>query len=149
MMAYWMLIRPLTPRRRAISRLIWRSLSTIRWEKLKGLKILGRLPERMIDRLREKYGSKDYLALDEEMRKTFVKVVNHDQAALLARIHQPTLLIWGDRDTETPLWMGQQMERDIPDAGLVIFEGGTHFAFLEQVQRFNRVARVFLTGQGA
>ena len=41
------------------------------------------------------------------------------------------------------------MERDIPDAGLVIFEGGTHFAFLEQVQRFNRVAHVFLMGQGA
>lgn len=119
-----------------------------RWEKLKRLKIFGKLPERMIDRLREKYGSKDYLALDEEMRKTFVKVVNHDQAELLARIHQPTLLVWGDRDTETPLWMGQQMERDIPDAGLVIFEGGTHFAFLEQVQRFNRVAQVFLMGQG-
>ncbi|MGN0777686.1 MAG: alpha/beta fold hydrolase [Aristaeellaceae bacterium] len=119
------------------------------WEKLKKLRVLGRLPDRMLERLRNRYGSRDYLALDEEMRKTFVKVVNHDQSAMLASIRQPTLLIWGDKDTETPLWMGQQMERDIPDAGLVIFEGGTHFAYLEQVQRFNRVAQVFLTSEQA
>ena len=36
------------------------------------------------------------------------------------------------------------MEKDIPDAGLVVLEGGTHFAYLEQVQRFNKIAHVFL-----
>lgn len=108
------------------------------------LRIFGKLPDMMQDKLRQKYGSRDYNALDEEMRKTFVKVINHDQEALLEKIKQPTLLIWGDKDTETPLWMGQKMEKSIPDAGLVVLEGGTHFAYLEQLQRFNKIAHVFL-----
>ena len=36
------------------------------------------------------------------------------------------------------------MEELIPDAGLVILENGTHFAYLEQLQRFATIAGVFL-----
>jgi len=36
------------------------------------------------------------------------------------------------------------MEKLIPDAGLVILEGGSHFAYLEQIQRFNTIAQHFL-----
>ena len=93
--------------------------------------------------MRQKYGSRDYNALDAEMRQTFVKVVNYDQTDKLPLIKQPTLLIWGDKDTETPLWMGQTMEKHIPDAGLVVLEGGTHYAYLEQVNRFNAIAHNF------
>ena len=87
---------------------------------------------------------RDYAALSPEMRKTFVKVVGYDQSALLSHIKNPTLLIWGDRDTETPLWMGQQMEKEIADSGLVVLEGGTHFAYLEQAARFQTIVRQFL-----
>lgn len=111
---------------------------------LRGMRIFGKLPDLMEDKLRQKYGSADYNALDAEMRQTFVKVVNLDLSDRLPLIAQPTLLIWGEKDDATPLWMGQQMERDIPDAGLVVFEGGTHFAYLEQVTRFNAVAHHFL-----
>lgn len=121
------------------------------FKKLKGLcqtarslKIFGSLPDKMEEKLRQKYGSRDYNALDAEMRQTFVKVISLDLSDRYAKIQQPTLLIWGDQDTETPLWMGRQMEKDIPDAGLVVLEGGSHFAYLEQVQRFNRIAHVFL-----
>lgn len=110
----------------------------------KKMKIFGALPDIMEEKLRQKYGSRDYNALDAEMRQTFVKVISLDLSDRYAKIQQPTLLIWGDQDTETPLWMGRQMEKDIPDAGLVVLEGGTHFAYLEQVQRFNKIAHVFL-----
>ena len=113
-------------------------------EMAKKAKVFGALPERMEEKLRQKYGSRDYNALDEEMRKTFVKVISLDLSDRYVRIKQPTLLIWGDRDTETPLWMGQRMEKDSPDAGLVVLEGGTHFAYLEQAQRFCAIARHFL-----
>ncbi len=36
------------------------------------------------------------------------------------------------------------MERLIPDAGLVVFEGAGHFAYLEQPDRFCRIVDVFL-----
>ncbi len=114
--------------------------------KVKAIAPLRGAAEKAEERLRQKYGSADYNALDAEMRKTFVKVISLDLADRLPRIQQPTLLIWGDRDTETPLWMGQKMEREIPDAGLVVLEGGTHFAYLEQAARFNAIVRQFLTG---
>lgn len=121
------------------------------FQRLKGLckaaermKIFGTLPNKMEERLRRKYGSADYNALDEEMRKTFVKVIGLDLTERLPAIEQPTLLLWGDRDTETPLWMGKKMEELIPDAGLVVLEGGTHFAYLEQIGRFNAILRQFL-----
>ena len=108
------------------------------------LRIFGSLTGKWQEALIQKYGSKDYAALSSEMRKTFVKVVNYDQSEKLCRIKNSTLLVWGDQDTETPLWMGQQMEREIPDSALIVLNGGTHFAYLEQAARFAAIARSFL-----
>ena len=115
-------------------------------EGMKQARIFGSLPDKAEDALRKKYGSRDYNALDAEMRKTFVKVINQDLTSCLSKIKQPTLLLWGDADTETPLWMGQEMEKTIPDAALIPLEGGTHFAYLEQSVRFNAIIRNFLLG---
>lgn len=113
-------------------------------ESARKLRIFGNLPDKWQEILIQKYGSKDYAALSPEMRKTFVKIVNYDQSEKLAAIKNSTLLIWGDKDTETPLWMGQQMEREIPDSALIVLNGGTHFAYLEHAARFNAIARSFL-----
>ena len=102
--------------------------------------------QRLQDRLRRKYGSPDYYKLNEVMRGTFVKVVNQDLLPLLPSIAAPTLLIWGSDDTETPLWMGQQMEKQIPDAALIVFEGRSHFAFIEEWQRFLLIIKEFFLG---
>ena len=107
-----------------------------------GLKSLG---DHIQESLVQKYGSRDYAALTPEMRKTFVKIVNEDLTPLYPQIRQSTLLLWGDEDTETPLWMGEKMKELIPDAGLVILEGGDHFAYLKQIQRFNTIVKHFLT----
>ena len=111
---------------------------------LKKIPLMENAAEGFENKLRLKYGSRDYNALDEEMRRTFVKVINQDLTELYAKIRSATLLIWGDNDTETPLWMAREMEKRIPDAGLVILEGGSHFAYLEQIGRFNIIARQFL-----
>ena len=41
------------------------------------------------------------------------------------------------------------MEKEIPDAGLVVFEGGTHFAFLEQWRRFVMIVKQFFMEEQA
>ncbi len=115
-------------------------------ETAKGLPGLWNAVGGLQERLRNHYGSPDYVKLDELMRKTFVKVISEDLLPLLHDIKAPTLLIWGGADTETPLWMGQQMEQSIPDAGLVIFEGRGHFAFVEEWQRFVVIVKQFLIG---
>ena len=115
-------------------------------ERIRCIPFLRPAADMLEKKLREKYGSRDYNALDDEMKKTFVKVVNLDLSGLYEKIRASTLLIWGDSDTETPLWMVKEMEKRIPDAGHVVFEGGTHFAYLEQLQRFNTIVRQFLKG---
>lgn len=113
------------------------------WENVKKIGPLRGAAEAAQAKLRNRYGSPDYVKLNENMRKTFVKVISQDLLPMLSGIRAPTLLIWGSDDTETPLWMGQTMESEIPDAGLVVFEGASHFAFLEQWQRFLLIARQF------
>jgi pimeloyl-ACP methyl ester carboxylesterase len=78
------------------------------------------------------------------LRPTFVKVVNEDLAPLLADVSVPTLLVWGTEDDAVPVAHAQQMERAIPDAGLVLFEGAGHFAYLDEADRFCRVVGHFL-----
>jgi pimeloyl-ACP methyl ester carboxylesterase len=95
----------------------------------------------------QRRGSPDYRAASGTVRSSMVRLVNADLRPQLARITKPTLLIWGDRDTETPAADGRVMERLIPDAGLVLFEGAGHFAYAEQVDRFCRVVDVFLRGE--
>ncbi len=111
---------------------------------LKALPFLRGAVDKAQQALRNRYGSADYIKLNEAMRKTFVKVVSEDLYPLLPAVKAPTLLIWGGADTETPLWMAQTMEREIPDAGLVVFEGASHFAFLEEWRRFVVIVKQFL-----
>lgn len=97
------------------------------------------------DWLARRFGSADYRSAG-PLRATLVRVVNEDLRPLLARVSAPTLLIWGERDTETPLADGVIMEREIPDAGLVVFPGAGHFPYLDDLPRFCRVAGSFLKG---
>ncbi len=96
------------------------------------------------NKLQVKFGSADYKALSPEMRKTFSRVVNQDLTGYLARVKAPTLLFWGEEDTAAPLWMGQVMEKTIPDAGLVTMMGAGHFAYLDRYPDFRAVIENFL-----
>jgi pimeloyl-ACP methyl ester carboxylesterase len=78
------------------------------------------------------------------LRPTFVKVVNEDLAGLLPEVSVPTLLVWGTEDDAVPVAHARAMEKAIPDAGLVLFEGAGHFAYLDEADRFCRVVRHFL-----
>jgi pimeloyl-ACP methyl ester carboxylesterase len=92
-------------------------------------------------------GSTDYRAAAGTLRATMVRLVNADMRPQLARLGASTLLIWGDRDEETPLRDARTMERLIPDSGLVVFEGCGHFAYAEQPDRFASIVDVFLRGE--
>ncbi len=86
-----------------------------------------------------RYGSADYQQVSGIMRETFVKVVNEDLLPYAKRVSIPTILIWGEKDEDTPLWQGQLLERTISDAGLVIFEGAGHYSYLEQPERTAKI----------
>jgi pimeloyl-ACP methyl ester carboxylesterase len=91
----------------------------------------------------DRRGSEDYRAASGVMRGTLVRLVNEDVKPWLPRIRSPVLLVWGDRDAETPLRDAHVMEQLIADAGLVVFHGSGHYAYLEQAQRFCRIIDAF------
>lgn len=87
---------------------------------------------KIIERWRGKAGSSDYAQASSKMRAIMSRVVNEDLTSLLPEIKAPTLLIWGEKDTATPLRDARKMERLIPDAGLVSYPEAGHYSFLDR-----------------
>ncbi len=115
-------------------------------------KVFGRLGppgKRLQARIRGRVASADWLAMPDGLRDTFRRVIAQDLGPRLPHVQAPTLLIWGDGDADTPLWMGQRMEAEIPDAALVVLPGAGHYAYAERAAEFNRIAGVFLIDQAA
>ena len=81
------------------------------------------------------------------MRETFNKVINLDLTDKLKLIKRPTLLIWGENDTETPVYMAKIMEKEIADSGLVILENAGHFSYLDSSAKYNLIVENFLGGK--
>lgn len=107
--------------------------------------ILGReKAEKRIERQRLKKGSADYAAASPMMRSILTKTVNQDLKYAMPAIKAPTLLIWGENDTATPLRDAKVMDRLIPDAGLVSFPGCGHYSFLDNPYQFAAVLRSFI-----
>lgn len=77
--------------------------------KMKAIPFMNAPMEKLQKKLRDKHSSPDYLALSESMKETFKKVINQDLEEYLDQIKSSVLLIWGENDTETPLWMGKKM----------------------------------------
>lgn len=108
-------------------------------------KVLHFLYPDAVDNMRRKRGSADYNSATPTMRATLVKVVNEDLEPLMHLVKCPTLLIWGDKDTATPLSDAKRMEELIPEAGLVVCEGAGHFSFAEQAPKVHAALAAFFS----
>lgn len=97
-----------------------------------------------VDRMRAKRGSSDYAGVSPMMRRILSKVVNEDLTDRLPLISAPTLLIWGENDTATPIADAKKMSRLIPGSGLVSFPGCGHYSFLDNPIQFRAVLSSFL-----
>lgn len=93
-------------------------------------------------------GSSDYRALSGVMKRTFINVVNTHLDKELKYITPPVLLVWGRKDKDTPLYMAKRMLRRLPNARLVVTDGG-HFAYLEQRAETLSAVKNFLGGEDA
>jgi pimeloyl-ACP methyl ester carboxylesterase len=100
--------------------------------------------QKRIDEMRAKRGSSDYAGASPMMRTILSKVVNEDLTDRLPLIKAPSLLIWGENDTATPLADAKKMVKLIPDAGLVSFPGCGHYSFLDNPVQFRAVLSSFL-----
>lgn len=96
------------------------------------------------EKLMAQAGSSDYQQASPMMRQIMSRVVNEDLQHFMPSIQVETLLVWGELDDATPLKDAKLMEQAIPNAGLVVFEGAGHYAYLDCLAPFLRVMDVFL-----
>ncbi|MCA9905509.1 MAG: alpha/beta hydrolase [Anaerolineae bacterium] len=104
----------------------------------------GGLADRLRDAYTRRYGSADYKSAG-VLRATFVRVVNENLLPYAAQVRASTLLIWGAKDDDTPLWQGQTLEKTIPDAGLVVYEDAGHYSYLDRLNDAARTIVYFFT----
>ena len=114
--------------------------------KVKILKGLKKVP--VLNKLegfaKKHIGSRDYRNASAVMRKILVNTVNEDLSECAKKIKCSTLLIWGDNDTEAPLEEAQELEKIMKDAGLIVYEGGTHYTYLEFINPVCNVIKTFI-----
>ena len=90
-------------------------------------------------------GSRDYKAASPIMKQVLVKTVNEDLSSDALKIKVPTILIYGDLDSEVPLEDTQEYGRLIDDCGLILYENCTHYAYLERINQTINVIRNFIS----
>lgn len=88
--------------------------------------------------------SKDYNALSPVMRESFIKIVNEHLDDRLKFIENPTLIINGKKDKETPPYMAKRLKAGIKNSKLVFIENAGHFCFIDAPAKFNSEVKEFL-----
>lgn len=105
-------------------------------KKTPGLKVFTNIVKNMI-------GSVDYKNASETMRNILVSTVNLEIYEDIKKIKCPTLIIWGTLDTAVPIKRAYELEKLIDDAGVVAYEGATHYAYLERLYEVKKVLNSF------
>lgn len=105
--------------------------------KTKILKSLKKVPgiNKLEGWAKDHIGSRDYKAASPVMKKVLVETVNEDLSDDARKITAPTILIYGDYDSEVPEEDTKRYESLISDCGLILYEGCTHWAYLERLEQ--------------
>lgn len=80
----------------------------------------------------------------ENLQETFRKIINDDVRADAARISQPTLLVYGERDEQTPPRYGETFHELIKNSRLEIVSGAGHFVHLDASTKVAGLVKGFL-----
>ena len=101
--------------------------------KVRLFKLLKPLPVMLgmdIDKLKNRFGSADYRISSPTMRKILNNVVGENLSKEAANTSCPVLIIYGDKDSETPVEIGKILNKLIKNSQLVILRGQDHHSIL-------------------
>lgn len=91
-------------------------------------------------------GSTDYKNASPIMREILVQHVNYDITDKVKKIKCPTIIIWGDRDEAVPLDDAYELSSYIKDSAVIVYDGCTHYAYLERAFQTVNIIRNFIEG---
>ena len=90
------------------------------------------------------FGSDDFknLSNSPQMKNTFISIVSTYLEQYCQKMPQKTLLVWGNDDKETPLYMAKRLNKKIKFSSLKILPGG-HYVFLDSPLAFYKTINQF------
>ncbi|RJQ26246.1 alpha/beta hydrolase [Candidatus Parcubacteria bacterium] len=86
-----------------------------------------------------------YKASKNNMKKTFINIINEDQEKNLKKINTPTLLLWGKEDRITPLSIGVNIHKKIAKSRLSIIKNETHKFPYDNPEKFAKETLAFMS----
>lgn len=92
-------------------------------------------------------GSRDYLSLSPNMRKTFVSIVSTNLEEYAKMIKKETLIVFGEEDKETPIYMAKRLKKLIQKSQLFLIKEAGHFCFLDKPYEFSNLILEFLRSE--
>lgn len=109
-------------------------------------KILKKIAKKFqnVEKMLQKQGSNDYILLSPIMKEVFKKVVNEDLSLDAKQIKSPTILIWGEKDKDTKIYMAKKLNKLISNSKLFVLKGAGHYSFLERRDEFLIILDTFV-----
>ena len=91
-----------------------------------------------------KFSSTDYLNIPSIMKNTFKNIIKEDLRKYYKTISSETLIIWGEKDLDTPLKDALYLNKIIKNSGLIIYKNSSHFSYLDNSYLTNKVLEKYL-----
>ena len=91
-----------------------------------------------------KFSSTDYLNIPSVMKKTFQNIIKEDLRKYYKSIKYETLIIWGEKDLDTPLKDALYLNKIIKNSALIIYKNSGHFSYLDNSYLTNKILEKYL-----
>ncbi|MCM1360239.1 MAG: alpha/beta hydrolase, partial [Corallococcus sp.] len=119
-----------------------RRFSFKRWFKVKKYRCTKFLHKAGLIGSVDETGSADYQACGDDLKNTFVKVINQDLSFYAKRVKSQTLIINGNEDVDTPLSQAKKLNKLIRNSALIEIDGD-HFSFFRSPSAFANAIETF------
>ncbi len=71
-------------------------------------------------------GAREFYRAEGVMRETFKLIVQEELVSAMSHVSVPCLLVWGQLDQITPVWIAKKMNEEIKDSKLVLIADRDH-----------------------
>lgn len=104
-----------------------------RYVKVKMFKLNKRLVKMRVkkEKCLNKYGSEDYKKLSDDEKLVFNRIINQDLTIYAKNVFAETLILWGEKDTDTPIYMAKRLHKYIKNSKLFIMKQAGHFSYVD------------------
>lgn len=111
---------------------------------LKALINKSKNKEKYLKKLIKLFGSTDYQNLPNGMHQTFKNIINEDLKNYIKDISSECLILWGKKDTSTPLKDAYKINKLIKNSALIIYPNANHFPYLQYPELTNKIIYEFI-----